>query len=94
MVDDPLEPIGPVSEITCEQVATWASAYLDDHVEDVQEIGIVLHLVACAGCDAYVKQIDSVRRLLGRLPLSPAYPAQLGPVRQAFAARRKPPPSA
>jgi predicted anti-sigma-YlaC factor YlaD len=91
MVDDPLEP---VSEITCEQVAAWASAYLDDHVEDVQKIRIVLHLVACAGCDAYVKQIVSVCRVLDRLPLSPTHTAQLDPVRQAFAARHKPPSSA
>ena len=88
MADDPVKP---VSEIACDQVAAWASAYLDDHVEDVQKIRIVLHLVACAGCDAYVKQIASVRRVLGRLPLSPPHTPQPGPVRQAFAAQRKQP---
>jgi anti-sigma factor RsiW len=80
-------------EITCREVAEWTSAYLEEHVDDPSKVRMALHLAACAGCEAYVAQIASVRDLLGLLPGTPVEPAHLDRLRQAFAARRPRPPS-
>ena len=90
------QPSEPMSGITCQQVAAWASAYLDDHLEDEEKVRIVLHLAGCAGCDAYVKQIASVRLVLGQLPKTAPDPHQRTRLRRAFSSRRKgrlPPPA-
>lgn len=90
------QPSESMSDITCERVAAWASAYLDDHLGDEEKVRIVLHLAACAGCDAYVKQIASVRRVLGQLPKTAPHPPQHDRLRRAFSSRRKrrlPPPA-
>ena len=66
MVHDP--PEQTASEITCREVAEWTSAYLDEHVNETSKVRMALHLATCAGCEAYVKQIASVRDMLGLLP--------------------------
>lgn len=76
-----------VPDITCREVAEWASAYLDAHAHDAAHVRMALHLAACAGCEAYVKQIATVRDLLGRLPKADAVPAQRDRLRQAFSMR-------
>jgi predicted anti-sigma-YlaC factor YlaD len=82
-----------VPDITCREVAEWTSAYLDAHVDDATKVRMALHLAACAGCETYVKQIASVRDMLGLLPRAGASPAQRDRLRQAFSARQAPPPS-
>ena len=74
-------------EITCQEVAQWASAYLDDHVGDERKRQIFLHLAICAGCETYVKQIATVRDVVGLLPKEKEQPADLHQLRQAFLAR-------
>jgi anti-sigma factor RsiW len=91
MAENPTEQT--VSEITCREVAEWTSAYLDAHVDDATNIRMALHLAACAGCETYVKQIASVRDLLGRLPGTGVEPVLRDRLRQAFSARQAPPPS-
>ena len=86
MTDQPAEP---PSDITCQQVAAWASLYLEQHLADAEKVRIVLHLAACAGCDAYVKQIASVRQALGQLPTTALRPDQHDRLRRAFSSRRK-----
>lgn len=76
-----------VPEITCQEVVQWASAYLDEHVGDEQRCRIVLHLAICAGCETYVKQIATVRDIVGALPQTIEYPAELHRLRQAFVAQ-------
>lgn len=91
MALNPAEPSVP--DITCREVAEWASAYLDAHADDATQVRMALHLAACAGCEAYVTQIAAVRDLLGRLP-GPAVELTLRDrLRQAFSANRTPPPS-
>lgn len=80
-------------EITCQEVAEWASAYLEEHLDDPAKIRMALHLSSCAGCEAYVAQIASVRNLLGLLPEGPVEPSHRDRLRQAFAARQKHSPS-
>ncbi len=82
-----------VPDITCREVAEWTSAYLDAHGDDATHVRMVLHLAACAGCETYVKQIASVRDMLGLLPRACASPAQRDRLRQAFFTRQAPPPS-
>lgn len=82
-----------VPEITCQEVVQWASAYLDEHVGDDRKRQIVLHLAVCAGCETYVKQIATVRDMLGLLPKTIEEPSDSDRLRQAFAARTRQSPS-
>ena len=82
-----------VPDITCREVAEWTSAYLDAHADDATQVRMALHLAACAGCDAYVLQMATVRDLLGRLPGTAVEPVLRDRLRQAFSARQTPPPS-
>jgi predicted anti-sigma-YlaC factor YlaD len=74
----------PVPDITCREVAEWTSAYLEANADNPAKTRIALHLAACAGCEAYVQQIASVRRLLGMLSAPAPEPAQKDRLRQAF----------
>ncbi|HBH81930.1 MAG TPA: hypothetical protein DDY39_19050 [Nitrospira sp.] len=73
-------------EITCQEVAQWASAYLDEHVGDERKCQIVLHLAICAGCETYVKQIVTVRDTVRLLAKSEEQPSDSHRLRQAFVA--------
>lgn len=77
-------------EITCQEVAEWISAYLDAHAGEDRNVRIALHLAGCAGCEAYVEQIASVRDLVGSLPETAMIPSLPDTLRQALAARRRP----
>ena len=77
----------PADEMTCREVAERTSAYLDGQGGEERNARIALHLAACAGCAAYVKQIASVRNLIALLPESPAPPVDPDGLRRAFAAR-------
>jgi predicted anti-sigma-YlaC factor YlaD len=76
--------------ITCQEVAEWTSTYLDAHAGEDRNVRIALHLAGCAGCEAYVKQIASVRDLVGSLPETAMVPPLPDTLRQALAARRRP----
>ena len=75
-----------VPEITCQEIAQWASAYLDEHVGDERKRQIALHLAICAGCETYVKQIATVRDVVGLLPKAVEQPPDSHRLRQAFVA--------
>lgn len=92
MTDD--SPDGAVPEITCREVTESISAYLDHSLDDALTSRMALHLAACAGCEAYLAQIATVRHVLGQLPGSPAEPTNLDRLRQAFLRQRKRPPPA
>ena len=77
--------MGP--EITCQEVAEWASAYLDEHVGDERKRRIALHLAICGGCDTYVRQIGTVRDTVGLLPRAAHQLLDMHRLRQAFLAR-------
>ena len=76
-----------IPAITCQEVVQWASAYLDEHVGDDRKRHIVLHLAICAGCETYVKQIATVRDIVGSLPKGDEHPSDSHRLRQAFVAR-------
>ncbi len=84
------EPLNSVDkDITCREVAEWASARLDDHVGDERKRQIVVHLAICAGCEIYVKQIAIVRDIVGLLPKANEEPSDLRRLRKAFVARAR-----
>jgi len=87
MAYHPLDEDAP--KIMCREVAEWASVYLDQHMHDAEQIRIALHLAACAGCHAYLNQIDSVRQALKALPSGARKFEQQKRLQQAFAARRQ-----
>lgn len=74
-------------DITCQEIVEWTSAYLDEHVGEDRQQQIVLHLAACAGCGAYVRQIAAVRGLVRLLPDGLDQPVESDRVRQAVAAK-------
>ena len=76
-----------VPEITCQEIVQWVSAYLDDHVGEDRKHQIAVHLAICAGCETYVKQIATVRDVLGALPKTFEQPSDVNRFRQAFRAR-------
>ncbi|MBX3331744.1 MAG: zf-HC2 domain-containing protein [Nitrospira sp.] len=74
-----------LSEITCREIVQWASAYLDEHVGDERKRQIAMHLAICAGCETYVKQIATVRDMVGLLPKTVEHPSDSHRLRHAFA---------
>lgn len=78
-----------VPEVTCREIVQWASAYLDEHVNDERKRHIVLHLAICAGCETYIQQIATVRDAVQLLPKTEEQPSELHRLRQAFMARAR-----
>ncbi|MGQ0554542.1 MAG: zf-HC2 domain-containing protein [Nitrospiraceae bacterium] len=87
------EGLAFVPEITCQEIAQWTSAYLDEHVGDERKRQIALHLAICAGCETYVKQIATVRDVVGLLPKAIEQPSNSQRLRQAFVAQARRSPS-
>jgi predicted anti-sigma-YlaC factor YlaD len=54
--------------LICRDVAERASHYLEDRLPLSTKILVGLHLVSCAGCRSYVKQIAAVCETLAGLP--------------------------
>jgi hypothetical protein len=82
-----------ISQITCQEIAEWASAYLDEYVGEERKHQIAVHLTICAGCETYVKQIATVRDVVGLLPKTVEEPSDSHRLRQAFTARVRRSPS-
>lgn len=76
-----------VPDITCQEVAQWASAYWEAHVGDERKRQIAVHLVICAGCETYVNQIATVRDMIRLLPRVEDVPSDIVGLRQAFVDR-------
>lgn len=76
-----------VPDITCQEVAQWASAYWEAHVGDERKRQIAVHLAICAGCETYVNQIATVRDMIRLLPRVEDVPSDIVGLRQAFVDR-------
>ena len=76
-----------VPDITCQEVAQWASAYLEAHVGDERKRQIAVHLAICAGCETYVNHIATVRDMIRLLPQIEDVSADIVRLRQAFVER-------
>ena len=78
-----------LSGITCQAIARWTSAYLDEHVGVERNRQIAVHLAICVGCETYVKQIAMVRDVVGLLPKTVEEPSDFYLLRQSFTARAR-----
>ncbi len=78
-----------ISAITCQEIVRWASAYLDEHVEEERRRQITVHLAICVGCEVYVEQIAMVRDVVALLPTPVEKPSDSHRLRQVFAARTR-----
>lgn len=78
-----------ISEITCQKIVRWTSAYLDEHIEDERKRQIAAHLAVCAGCETYVNQIATVRKVAGLLPKAVDEPPDSQRLKQVFVARAR-----
>ena len=77
--------------LTCRDVTDRASEYLDDRLFSLTKVLVDLHLVFCAHCRVYMKQIDLISAALkGLTTLHPSPASGLCP-RQQSAARHHPP---
>ena len=55
--------------ITCQDIRNESPEYLDGDQSLLRRLGFRMHLLMCRACHAYVKQVATVRRMLGRLPV-------------------------
>lgn len=78
---------GVARTMTCREVTGWTSAYLDGRGLHVARNRMDTHLTSCAGCRAYVNQIDLVSKTLTALPGSIMDSILLDRLRQALAVR-------
>ena len=72
------------SGLTCHDVTEHASDYLDDRLPTMNKVRVGLHLVSCANCSAYVKQIALVRDAVAMLPKRLPPPITLLRLRRHF----------
>lgn len=52
--------------LTCQQVATLASDYLDNHADGKLTFKIRVHLMMCANCRRFVKHLKLTKEVLPR----------------------------
>jgi hypothetical protein len=73
--------------LTCRGVTDRASEYLNDRLLSLTKVQVVLHLVSCAHCRVYVKQIELISSALRGLPT--LYPSPMNRIRlrRRFASR-------
>ena len=72
------------SGLTCHDVTDRTSEHLDDSLPIMTKVRVDLHLVSCADCSAYVKQIALVRDAVAMLPKRLPPPITLLRLRQHF----------
>ena len=73
--------------LTCRDVTSRASEYLDNRLAILTNVRVGLHLASCASCRVYVAQLSLVSTALRHFPA--LYPSSLNRLRlrQQFAAR-------
>ena len=57
-------------DLRCVEVVELATAYLDGAVDEARRDRIEAHLAGCAGCQAAMDQLRTVKRLTGRLTIA------------------------
>jgi|CXWL01.1.fsa_nt_gi predicted anti-sigma-YlaC factor YlaD len=73
------------SGLTCRTVSGFASEYLDDHLPMLTKIRVSLHLVSCADCRTYMKQMALVCEVAASLPKQCPSPINRLRLQQHFA---------
>ncbi len=79
-----------LTDLPCSQLVELTTDLLEDALDDELRTRVELHLVVCAGCEAYVDQMRRTVEALGRLGAEPPEPAQREALLAAFRALRTP----
>jgi predicted anti-sigma-YlaC factor YlaD len=61
-------------DITCQQLVELATSYLEQALAPRDRVLFEEHLAECAGCRAYMDQLQHTIRMLGTLPQPPIDP--------------------
>ncbi|MGC3996420.1 MAG: hypothetical protein QM767_02350 [Anaeromyxobacter sp.] len=67
---------------TCKEIAAQASDRLEGRLGLLARLGFARHLAGCAGCRAYLAQLEATRQALRQLP-APELPASLASALEA-----------
>ena len=79
------------NRLTCRGVTDRASEYLDDRLVGLTKVLVDMHLVSCAHCRVYMKQIDLISAALRSFPAPYASLLKSLCLRLQFAARHDSP---
>ena len=60
--------------LTCRQIAELVTDYLEGRLPLMQRARFQLHLGMCRHCRAYLRQMKTTIKVLGKLPQEPAPP--------------------
>ena len=63
------------AELSCQELVELVTDYLEGALPDVDRARFENHVARCAGCRAYLEQMRSTIRLVGRLAPSDVDPA-------------------
>jgi anti-sigma factor ChrR (cupin superfamily) len=74
--------------LSCRDVVTLATDYAEGRLSWQSRIQMRLHLLMCAFCRRYLKQMDLTKSLLGRLGKNPDRPEVPPSIREAFRNRK------
>lgn len=55
------------SEMTCQELVELVTAYLEDTLTPSERLRFDAHLRTCHGCTAYIEQMRTTIRVLGKL---------------------------
>lgn len=72
------------TELTCQQLVEILTDYLEGALDQPLRDHLEAHLAGCAGCTAYLAQIQATVRLLGRVPPAAITPEMCDRLLEAF----------
>ncbi|MFN2471548.1 MAG: anti-sigma factor [Gaiellaceae bacterium] len=71
-------------DLTCRELVELVTDYLEDRLPEAERRAFEAHIAACRGCDAYLEQIRTTIRLLGRLREDDVEPPARDALLEAF----------
>jgi predicted anti-sigma-YlaC factor YlaD len=74
----------PGLTITCQEVVELVTDYLEGVLDPAEVAEIEAHLNLCEGCTAYLEQVRTTIRMLGRVPVETLSPAAREGLLRAF----------
>ena len=62
--------------LTCKQITELVTAYVEGQLRLMDRLRFRMHIGMCSHCKTYVRQLETTRKTLGRLP-EPEIPPEL-----------------
>jgi anti-sigma factor RsiW len=76
--------------MTCRQVVELMTEYLEDALPAVERARFEEHIAGCNGCRAYLAQLQTARKIMGRLADEPVPAVVEKELLEAFRSWRSP----